>query len=106
VAPIGVVCAGAILPFTPAASTLGFRPLPGVFFAVLVLMVVCYLGHIEVGKRWFYHETAAQGHRRCDLTDLIQRRSARFSTAHAVPARASRANGKAAGRPKVPQMGA
>ena len=106
-AVIGVVCAGAILPFTPAASALGFRPLPGVFFAVLGLMVVCYLGLIEAGKRVFYHQAAVQGQRRHrDLTDRIQRRSARFSTAHAVPARASRANGKAAGRPKVPQMGA
>jgi hypothetical protein len=37
----------------------GFRPLPGAFFLVLALMVVCYLGLIEAGKHWFYRELAS-----------------------------------------------
>jgi len=45
---------GALLPFTPAAPWLGFTPLPPVFFAVLLGMVVVYLALVEVVKRWFY----------------------------------------------------
>jgi Mg2+-importing ATPase len=45
---------GALLPFTPAAPWLGFTPLPPLFFAVLLGMVVAYLGLVEVVKRWFY----------------------------------------------------
>jgi P-type Mg2+ transporter len=52
------VCAcaatGAVIPFTPLAPWLGFTPLPPLFFAILVLMVVTYLGLVEVVKRWFY----------------------------------------------------
>jgi Mg2+-importing ATPase len=84
-AAIGVVTLGAVLPATPAAATLGFRPLPGLFFVVLMLMVVCYLGLIEAGKRWFYRQRPVPGpRRRRGLTDRVQRRSARFSTANAI----------------------
>ncbi len=84
-AALAVVTAGAILPFTPVATTLGFRPLPGLFFAVLALMVLCYLGLIEAGKHWFYGLADTHGERRArDRAGRIQRRSARFSTAHAV----------------------
>jgi Mg2+-importing ATPase len=48
------VATGAIIPFTPLAPWLGFTPLPPLFFAILVLMVVTYLGLVEVVKRWFY----------------------------------------------------
>jgi Mg2+-importing ATPase len=51
--------AGAIIPFTPLAPWLGFTPLPPVFFAILVLMVVTYLGLVEVVKRWFYRRYPA-----------------------------------------------
>jgi P-type Mg2+ transporter len=57
------VCAcaatGAIIPFTPLARWLGFTPLPPVFFAILVLMVVTYLGLVEAVKRWFYRRYPA-----------------------------------------------
>ncbi len=105
-AAVGVASAAAILPFTPAANALGFRPLPGLFFAVLGLMVVCYLVLIEAGKRVFYHLASEQGQRRRDVSDRIQRRSARFSTARPVRARTGRSNVKPSGRPKVPQIGA
>jgi len=59
----GGVCAcaatGAIIPFTPLAPWLGFTPLPPLFFAILVLMVVTYLGLVEVVKRWFYRRYPA-----------------------------------------------
>jgi Mg2+-importing ATPase len=104
-AAIGVVTVGAVLPATPAAAALGFRPLPAVFFAVLVLMVLCYLGLIEAGKRWFYRQARVRApHRRRDLTDRIQRRSARFSTVRPLPGRTAHANAQARSRPKVPQI--
>jgi len=54
----GGVCAcvavGTLLPFTPVAPWLGFTPLPPLFFAILVLMILTYLGLVEGAKRWFY----------------------------------------------------
>jgi P-type Mg2+ transporter len=49
-AAIGAVTVGALLPATPLARTLGFQPLPGLFFVALALMVACYLALIEIGK--------------------------------------------------------
>jgi Mg2+-importing ATPase len=46
--------AGALLPFTPVAPWLGFTPLPPLFFAFLLAMVVGYLALVEIVKRWFY----------------------------------------------------
>jgi len=40
--------------FTPLAPWLGFTPLPPLFFAILVLMIVTYLALVEGVKRWFY----------------------------------------------------
>jgi P-type Mg2+ transporter len=50
----GCAVAGALLPFTPLAPWLGFEPLPPLFFGFLFVMVVTYLGVVEVAKRWFY----------------------------------------------------
>jgi P-type Mg2+ transporter len=91
-AALGVVCVGALLPASPIAATLGFQPLPAGFFAALVLMVVCYLVLIEVGKRLFYGAAAPPavplprlGHRH------LRRRAAYFSTG----ARSRRAQARA-----------
>jgi P-type Mg2+ transporter len=46
--------AGALLPYTPAGPWLGFTPLPPLFFAVLLVMILSYLGLVELVKRWFY----------------------------------------------------
>ena len=48
------LAAGGALPFTPLAAWLGFTPLPPLFFAVLVAMIVTYLGLVEVVKNFFY----------------------------------------------------
>ncbi len=48
------VAAGVLIPFTPLAPWLGFTPLPPLFFAILVLMIVTYLALVEGVKRWFY----------------------------------------------------
>jgi len=79
-AVLGVVAAGTLLPATPLGRVLGFRPLPGLFFLALILMIGAYLGLIEIGKRWFFRTAPvpspvrprSRGYR-------VQRRAARFS---------------------------
>ena len=53
-AALGVVAIGAWLPASPLSEALGFQPLPGEFFAVLLGMVICYLLIIEASKLHFY----------------------------------------------------
>ena len=43
-----------ILPFTPLARVLGFSRLPPVFFVMLGVIVVLYMGMADVVKRIFY----------------------------------------------------
>ncbi|MDT0263945.1 magnesium-translocating P-type ATPase [Jatrophihabitans lederbergiae] len=80
-AALSVVLVGSVLPATPLAHTLGFRPLPGAFFAALVAMVVGYLVLIEFGKRIFYRTVAAPAGRRHDNpVRALRRRAGRFNT--------------------------
>ena len=77
----------AALPATPLGRTLGFRPLPGLFFLTLILMVVAYLLLIELGKYWFYRSyrtpAAPAGSRPVpDRHRRVHRRAARFTTHH------------------------
>jgi P-type Mg2+ transporter len=51
---LGVVLLAMTLPFTWLAPYLGFVPLPGVFFALLLGLLMAYLLVVEGGKRWFY----------------------------------------------------
>lgn len=46
-----VVALGLLLPFTPLATSLGFVPLPGLFFLLLAAMTVTYLLLVELVKR-------------------------------------------------------
>jgi Mg2+-importing ATPase len=48
---IGIVAAGAILPFTPLAEPLRFVPLPAEFFLYLFVVLPVYLGLVELAKR-------------------------------------------------------
>ena len=57
---LAVVAIGIALPFTPLAHTLGFVPLPPFFFIVLGLMIVAYLGLIELAKLLFYKSPTEQ----------------------------------------------
>jgi Mg2+-importing ATPase len=50
----GCLGTGLLLPLTPLSAWLGFTPLPPLFFAFLALMVISYLGLVEVTKRLFY----------------------------------------------------
>ncbi len=43
---------GILLPFTTLADTLGFTPLPGLYFLFLAGMMVTYRLLVEVVKRW------------------------------------------------------
>jgi Mg2+-importing ATPase len=69
-AVLGVVTVGALLPATPLAHALGFRPLPAGFFAALA----GYLALIEIGTT---PPTAHAANRYRHL----RRRAAHFSTA-------------------------
>lgn len=45
---------GALLPFTPVAPWFGLVPLPPLFFAFVIAMVLVYLTVVEIAKRGFY----------------------------------------------------
>ncbi|NUW39467.1 cation-translocating P-type ATPase [Nonomuraea rhodomycinica] len=80
-AALGVVATGAIIPLTPVAPALGFQPLPGPFFLVLLLLVACYLALIEIGKRWFYRTApVTPAGRERTSAHRTHRRAHRFTT--------------------------
>jgi Mg2+-importing ATPase len=84
-AALAVVTVGAWLPASPFGRMLGFRPLPGLFFLALVLMVMAYLLLIEAGKYWFYRtsrEPVAAPHPVAARHRRVHRRAARFTTHH------------------------
>jgi P-type Mg2+ transporter len=51
---VGGVLAGLFVVVSPLGSVLGFASLPPLFFGVLVVMTVTYLGVVQVLKRRFY----------------------------------------------------
>jgi Mg2+-importing ATPase len=82
-AALAVVAIGAAVPFTPLAQLLGFRPLPGLFFLALTLMVISYLALIDLSKRWFYRYYAARATRlpwHRAPAHRVRRRAARFAS--------------------------
>jgi Mg2+-importing ATPase len=52
VTTLAVVGVGVLLPYTPLAGVLGFRPLPAAYFLFLAPATLTYLGMIEVAKRY------------------------------------------------------
>lgn len=54
-----VVMVAIALPFTPVADRLGFIAPPPLFFAILPVMVICYLVAVEFVKRFFYRHFQA-----------------------------------------------
>jgi Mg2+-importing ATPase len=64
-AALAVSAVAAALPFTPLAQALGLQPLPGVFYAALAGMTLCYLVLLEAAKRRFWH---GQAHARAALS--------------------------------------
>lgn len=51
---LGVVAIGALVPYSPLAPIIGFRPLPIVVLLVLAGVVVVYLSAIEAAKLLYY----------------------------------------------------
>jgi len=56
---LAVVLIATALPFTPVAAQLGFVAPPPLFFAILPVMVLCYLVAVEFMKRFFYRHFPA-----------------------------------------------
>ncbi|MBX9695959.1 MAG: magnesium-translocating P-type ATPase [Cyanobacteria bacterium] len=52
---IGTVVVAVILPFSPFSEVLGFSPLPPIYFAALVAMVIPYLILVEIMKQKLFH---------------------------------------------------
>ncbi|MEO7126271.1 MAG: magnesium-translocating P-type ATPase [Nakamurella sp.] len=83
IAALGVVALGAILPSTRLGEVLGFTPLPGLYWAALAVLAVCYLVLIEGAKALFFrHESPASGTLRPQQKRRRRqrRRAGRFST--------------------------
>lgn len=51
-----IVAVGAWLTVSPLAGTLGFVPLPPLYWLLLAIMLVCYVVLTQVVKTWFYHK--------------------------------------------------
>jgi len=47
-----IMLIGALLPYTPLAASLGFVPLPAMFWWFLLATVACYVGLTQVIKSW------------------------------------------------------
>ncbi|WP_052207031.1 magnesium-translocating P-type ATPase [Sinomonas humi] len=60
---IAVVAIGAVIPYTPFRTLIGFRMLPAPFFLALVGMVILYLVLVEVAKHFFYQAADARAAR-------------------------------------------
>jgi Cation transport ATPase len=52
---IATVVVATALPFSPLSDVLGFSPLPPIYFAALLAMVIPYLILVEIMKRKLFH---------------------------------------------------
>jgi Mg2+-importing ATPase len=51
-----IVSVGAWLTVSPLAGTLGFVPLPSLYWLLLAVMLVCYVILTQIVKTWFFHK--------------------------------------------------
>jgi Mg2+-importing ATPase len=58
--PTAAAAVGIALPFTALGHVLGFTPLPGTFFLVLVVLIVAYMALVDVAKALFYRAQDAR----------------------------------------------
>ncbi|HEV2211037.1 MAG TPA: magnesium-translocating P-type ATPase [Verrucomicrobiae bacterium] len=49
---IVIMAFGAYLPYSPLAGTLGFVPLPGLYWPILIATLICYVGLTQLIKTW------------------------------------------------------
>ena len=52
-----IMAFGAYLPFSPLAATLGFVPLPQLYWLLLLVTLVCYVGLTQAIKTWLIRKT-------------------------------------------------
>jgi Mg2+-importing ATPase len=52
-----IMCIGIWLPYSPLASALGFVHLPPLYWPILVLTLICYMGLTQVVKMWLIRKT-------------------------------------------------
>jgi Mg2+-importing ATPase len=52
-----IMLVGAVLPYSPLASALGFVPLPPLFWLLLVITLVCYLALTQIIKTWLIRKS-------------------------------------------------
>jgi Mg2+-importing ATPase len=86
---LAVVALGALIPYTPPGTLIGFRPLPAPFFLALVGMVVLYLVLVETAKHFFYRSADARAARE-QAARAIAPAAARMKAVHASHARVHR----------------
>lgn len=53
---MAIVCFVLVLPFTPLARPLGFKPLPLLFFVALPGIIAFYIASVEIAKYFFFHK--------------------------------------------------
>jgi magnesium-transporting ATPase (P-type) len=51
-----IMCFGMWLPFSPMAGALGFVRLPGLYWPLLALTLVCYMGLTQIIKAWLFRK--------------------------------------------------
>ncbi len=51
-----IMCIGMWLPFSPMATTLGFVRLPPLYWPLLALTLVCYMGLTQIIKSWLFRK--------------------------------------------------
>ncbi len=47
-----IIVVGAVLPYSPLAAPLGFVPLPALYWPLLVVTLLCYVGLTQLVKTW------------------------------------------------------
>src|SRR5215813_11500922 len=52
-----IMLVGAYLPYSPLAAALGFVPLPGLYWPLLGVTLVCYVGLTQVVKTWLIRKS-------------------------------------------------
>jgi len=55
---VAVTLAGAVLPYTPLGTLLGFTPMPLSLLGAISLLALTYLFLVQAVKTWFYRRHA------------------------------------------------
>jgi Mg2+-importing ATPase len=54
---IFIMLIGAYLPYSPLARSLGFVPLPPLYWLILLVTLLCYVGLTQVVKTWLIRKS-------------------------------------------------